>query len=181
MRLIRLIDCPEEAWANGSGVTRQLLSDGEAPEPWNWRLSVATVSEPGPFSSLPGIDRILVCVGDSPLSLSIDGLVHEVQPAHPISFVGESDVASLGTAATRDVNVMVRRATTVAGVAVIEEGDPFVRVDDSEVTAFIALTDDTTIGGRLLAIGDTMIVEDRDQIPGSLARGRCLRVAIRPR
>lgn len=181
MKLIRLIDCPEVAWANGRGITRQLLRDGEAPEPWNWRLSVATVSEPGPFSSLPGIDRILVCVGDTPLTLRIDGLAQEVQPGHPIAFVGESDVASLGTVATRDVNVMVRRTTTAAEVEVIEECDPVVRDDDSEVTAFIALTDDTTIGGRLLAIGDTVVVEDGDQIPGALAGGRCLRVAIRPR
>lgn len=181
MRLIRLVDRPESAWANGRGITRELLRDGEAPEGWNWRLSVATVSEPGPFSSLPGIDRVLVCAGDAPLSLSIDGRAQEVQPGHPIFFAGESDVSSYGSVVTRDVNVMVRRTTTIAEVQVLDPGEPVIRNDDSEVTAFVALTDGTEVGGLLLTVGDTVVVENGDRLPDSLALGRCLRVVIRPR
>lgn len=181
MRLIRLVNCTETPWANGSGITRELLRDGAAPEPWNWRLSVATVSEPGPFSSLPGIDRILVSLGDVPLSLSIDGRAQQAQPGQPISFAGESDVASVGSVATRDVNVMVRRTTTFAEVQVLEAGDPVVRAPDSELTAYVALTDGIVVGDQVLAVGDTVVIDDGDHLSDSLARGRCLRVVIRPR
>lgn len=180
MRLIRLVDCIETPWANGSGITRELLRDSAAPAPWNWRLSVATVSEPDPFSSLPGIGRILVAIGDVPLSLSIDGRAQHAQPGQLIFFAGESDVASVGYVATRDVNVMVRRRTTVAGAQVLEAGDPVVRAPDSELTAYVALTEGTVVGDQVLAVGDTVVIDDRDRLPDSLAGGRCLRVMIRP-
>ena len=178
MELIRFAECPEVPWANGLGVTRQLLRDGAEPDPWNWRLSVATVSGAGPFSRLPGVDRVLVCVGPVALSLSIDGQAQHAQPGSAISFAGESDVASVGTAETRDVNVMVRRATAEALTEVLAPGRPVLHERGSEITAFVALSDGTMIGSDVLAIGDTAIVEAHDARDTSISRGTCLRVAI---
>lgn len=181
MRIIRLADCPETPWASGRGVTRQLLRDDAEQDAWTWRLSVATVGEPGPFSSLPGVDRVLVCAGDTALSLLIDGRAQEARPGHPIRFAGEADVVSLGTAATRDVNVMVRRNAAIASTEVVEAGGPILHEADSEVTAYIALADGTLIGDHRLAIGDTLVVDEAVPEAASVSRGRCLRVAIRLR
>lgn len=76
---------------------------------------------------------------------------------------------------------MVRRTTTVAEVQVLEAGDFVIRAPDSELTAYVALTDGTVVGDQVLVVGDTLVVDDGDRPPGSLARGRCLHVVIRPR
>ena len=51
-------------WKNGRGVTRELAlwPSGASLErlDFDWRLSAAPVDEPGPFSRLPGYERILV-------------------------------------------------------------------------------------------------------------------------
>lgn len=33
---------------------------------------------------------------------------------------------------------------------------------------------------QVLAVGDTVVVDDGDRLPDSVARGRCLRIVIRP-
>ena len=50
-------------WKNGRGTTTELAlwppdSNFEGGE-FDWRLSIAPVDEPGPFSSFPGVERIL--------------------------------------------------------------------------------------------------------------------------
>ena len=50
-------------WKNGGGLTREILkvpADGEAE--FDWRLSLATIERPGPFSSFEDYDRTLVLV-----------------------------------------------------------------------------------------------------------------------
>lgn len=42
-------------WKNGRGVTSQIA----VAEDSSWRLSAATISEPGPFSEYPGFRRLL--------------------------------------------------------------------------------------------------------------------------
>lgn len=51
-------------WRNGRGVTRELalwpLGASLARLDFDWRISCAPVDEPGPFSPVPGLERILV-------------------------------------------------------------------------------------------------------------------------
>src|SRR5690554_7232628 len=45
-----------ERWHNGHGWTRAIMAwpDGAA---WHWRLSVAEIEQPAPYSPFPGVDR----------------------------------------------------------------------------------------------------------------------------
>jgi hypothetical protein len=51
-------------WKNGRGVTRELAlwprGASLARADFDWRISCAPVDEPGPFSVVPGVERILV-------------------------------------------------------------------------------------------------------------------------
>ena len=61
-------------WKNGRGVTEELLvlpdSATFARGDFDVRISKATVSEPGPFSSFPGFDRVLVVTAGAGLRLA---------------------------------------------------------------------------------------------------------------
>jgi environmental stress-induced protein Ves len=49
-------------WKNGGGVTREILRVPPEPTAFDWRLSLATIASPGPFSSFDGYHRTLVLV-----------------------------------------------------------------------------------------------------------------------
>ncbi|MYM19149.1 hypothetical protein GSY69_03975 [Brevibacterium sp. 5221] len=139
--IVRRADCREQPWANGQGTTAEVLRGSAPPAPgrpgaptaedgpaapgadaadgpgWDWRVSIATVDSPSPFSPLPGIDRTLVCLGPAHLTLRIDGKAWELAPTETIRFRGEDTVESLlVTEPTLDFNVMVRRAAAQAEV-----------------------------------------------------------------
>jgi uncharacterized protein len=122
-------------WKNGGGVTREIAAypPGAALDAFAWRVSVADVAQPGPFSSFAGIDRTLVLLegrgmlldelADSGAVDSTDGAqaahtrMHThththtlIQPLDMARFAGEARIdARLVDGATRDFNLMVRR------------------------------------------------------------------------
>lgn len=49
-------------WKNGGGVTREILRVPAEPTVFDWRLSLATIDSPGPFSAFEGYQRTLVLV-----------------------------------------------------------------------------------------------------------------------
>ncbi|MEH1016525.1 HutD family protein [Micromonospora sp. CPCC 206060] len=99
-------------WATGAGVTREVVSyhesrrlaTGRPP----WRLSIADLTGPGPFSRLPGITRTFVPI-DSPVELRVDGETQHIAAATPFSFAGDSETTLVRlTAPCRAVNLMVK-------------------------------------------------------------------------
>lgn len=107
-------------WLGGGGSTHELVRFPKSREPFGWRLSVALVESDGRFSSLPGVDRILVfCEGHS-MTLS-PAAIGPLQRWVPVRFAGEENVAcTLGGGPTRDFNVMTRRDEFDADVEVVE-------------------------------------------------------------
>jgi environmental stress-induced protein Ves len=49
-------------WKNGGGITREIFREPLEPAPFDWRLSLATVDAPGPFSAFDGYHRTLLLV-----------------------------------------------------------------------------------------------------------------------
>ncbi|WP_181435136.1 HutD family protein [Curtobacterium sp. MCBD17_019] len=146
--LVRFADVEPGPWANGGGVTWELARGPSASPRWDWRISIAAVEAPGPFSTLPGVDRTLVCLGPEPLALTVADAVQIVPPFGSVTFTGEEAVAATSTTATRDLNVMTRRGRAVAEVAVVDV-DPGVEAevlaDAADLTVVVALDGRTAI------------------------------------
>ena len=108
-------------WKNGGGSTTEILV--WPPEAdlasFAWRISLATIATPGPFSSFPGIDRSLSLVSGAGVDLQVeDGELQQIQlrlddqmqGQQTHQFRGEAKVhASLVDGTTIDFNVMTRR------------------------------------------------------------------------
>lgn len=120
-------DSPSVAWRNGGGQTTELVS--WPPEStmtnFDWRISIATIAQAGPFSSFPGIDRSIsllegeVVLLHWPASAAQAAGEHALTTvAQPFVFEGERAITATlcGASASRDFNVMVRRDTMAAQV-----------------------------------------------------------------
>lgn len=108
-------------WANGRGTSYEVARSGG--EPWNWRVAIAPVVEPGPFSSLPGIDRQLVVMDDAALAITIDGVARFATRGEVVGFAGESIVvAQVPDGPTRDCGLMVRRGVASGAMVVASQG-----------------------------------------------------------
>jgi len=110
------------SWRNGGGVTYEVTTDpaGAGLEEFDWRISFAEVSASGPFSSYPGVDRILVLLQGESMRLRVDGTSHDLSCYQPVRFSGDSATyGELTCGPTRDLNVMTRRGRVDATVDII--------------------------------------------------------------
>src|SRR5690242_13139820 len=97
-----------EPWANGMGETAVILRE---PDDGNWRvpISVAQVERDGPFSEMPGTQRLLVPL-DAAMELRLPGgRVQRTDRFGVLRFDGApAPLGILPEGATRDFNLMLR-------------------------------------------------------------------------
>jgi environmental stress-induced protein Ves len=116
MNLVSLADVPPQAWRNGGGTTRELLTwpsedaAGAACD-WQLRVSVATIEADGDFSNFDGVDRWFAVVAGAGVTLSLPrGEIEQSAASAPLLFKGEDAPACrLIDGPTLDLNLMVRR------------------------------------------------------------------------
>jgi hypothetical protein len=112
-------------WKNGGGTTREIASwpAGAAIGDFGWRVSIATIAAPGPFSVFEGVDRsILLLDGDGVRLRSADGAIdHPLDvPNLPFSFSGDATIdCTLFGGESSDLNVMTRRGAWRSEVQVV--------------------------------------------------------------
>jgi environmental stress-induced protein Ves len=114
-------------WKNGKGSTKELLFEniiGE--EAFAWRLSMAPVTEDGPFSDFSGYDRTLILVEGNGIVLRHDngqssGLMRRFDSANfDGSWITE---ATLLEGEITDFNVMTRQGICTAQVDIFDSND----------------------------------------------------------
>ena len=115
-------------WANGLGITHEVAASPDRDE-WAWRLSIAEVSEDGPFSVLPGVDRILVVATGNGMTLNVAGTSHKLQRFDKLQFVGEAEtVGGLTNGSIYDMNFMVKRdrnvGTPTVEIRLLDRNEP---------------------------------------------------------
>ncbi|MGN6086948.1 HutD/Ves family protein [Trinickia sp.] len=113
-RIVRASALKATPWRNGGGVTREIAAYpvGASLDTFVWRVSVADVEQPGPFSRFAGIDRTLVLLAGAGMRLmEASGATHALsEPLSIARFAGEAAIAAqLVDGPTRDFNLMVRR------------------------------------------------------------------------
>lgn len=125
MQRFDLATTPSTPWRNGGGATRELACwpPGAGMEAFDWRVSVATVVQAGPFSAFPGIDRHIMLLQGGGLHLQArDGsLQHALdEPWQPFCFAGELALdCTLAGATSQDFNLMLRRGAWKGGIDVV--------------------------------------------------------------
>ena len=100
-------------WKNGGRNTMEIAISppGAGLMEFDWRISLATITASGPFSSFPGIDRSLMLVDGDSVQLTFDGARKvTLSAAQPMLwFPGEAAVEAQVKGTTTDFNVMTRR------------------------------------------------------------------------
>ncbi|WP_034711626.1 HutD family protein [Acidovorax sp. JHL-9] len=125
MQRFDLATTPGTPWKNGGGATRELACwpPGADMEHFDWRVSVATIAQSGPFSRFPGVDRVITLLTGDGVHLRQPGtgIDHRLdQPLQPFAFAGDGgmDCDLLG-ATSQDFNLMARRGRWQGAVQVL--------------------------------------------------------------
>lgn len=117
-------DLPASPWKNGGGSTREIVCrpPSAGMDGFDWRVSIATIAQTGPFSAFPGVDRVIMLLeGDGVHLHSSCGIDHRLDQKHePFYFHGEVALeCTLVGGTSTDFNVMTRRCTLRADVKVL--------------------------------------------------------------
>ena len=116
---------PVTPWKNGGGTTQEIACwpPGARLSDFGWRVSIATIAAPGPFSVFAAIDRsIMLLEGEGVRLRSRDGRIdHRLDVPHrPFAFAGDAEIdCTLQGGASSDFNVMTRRGQWQADVRVL--------------------------------------------------------------
>lgn len=109
MNVVLLDRIEPQRWRNGGGFTRELFA-APAGAGWRLRVSVADVTEDGPFSGFPGVQRWFAVVhGDGVLLRFADRSASLDAASRPLAFDGAAaPYCELAGGATQDLNLMHR-------------------------------------------------------------------------
>lgn len=118
---------PALPWKNGGGLTCEIVSQppGADLAGFGWRVSIAQIACSGPFSSFPGVDRIITLLeGEGVRLISPQGGIDHwlCDPLKPFAFSGDLPMqAELLSGDCHDFNVMTRRGVCRADIMVCRE------------------------------------------------------------
>jgi len=130
--LLKSEDYTRAPWKNGGGVFTD-IADAHRPDApakdWDsliWRFASTPIVAPGPFSYMPGIDRLQMVIGGRGLVLKARGQeFDEREPFTTVRFTGEIEIVTeLEAGPVEVVNLMARRgAAEIDLVALREPGE----------------------------------------------------------
>jgi uncharacterized protein len=145
LRVLRAAQRTAVPWKNGGGLTREVAAfpPGSDLEGFEWRVSIAEVRAPGPFSLFPGVDRCLTVLSGR-LSLAIDGQAAlSLSPeSSAVAFPGDVPAfAEPRGGPVTDLNVMTRRGRRSARLTRGGAAGPARLEPRAMTTLLVALSD----------------------------------------
>jgi len=164
LTVLRADDHVRMAWANGGGTTYQVATspEGAGLDTFDWRVSLAEVASAGPFSSLPGVDRILVLVEGDGMELVVDGRVVSIGRHDVVRFAGDADAACTLTAGpTRDLNVMTRRGRCTASLDIVTVAGSATAEPVPDATTMLVVLDGQVRADEVRLWAQDVLVLDR--------------------
>jgi uncharacterized protein len=163
MRILRAADRMAAPWKNGGGVTREVAiwPPGASLTAFDWRISIADVEMGGPFSSFPGVDRVLTVIGGRGLVLAVAGAAQPEldENSRPLAFSGDAPCeAVLRDGPIRDLNLMVRRGAHAVQVRRMSVAGETEICCSAETTLLLAL-DPVRLGDERLEPEDAVLAD----------------------
>ncbi|MGR6468481.1 HutD/Ves family protein [Rhizobium sp. PAMB 3182] len=191
-RILRPDDYRRMPWKNGGGVTVEIAihPPGATLDTFDWRVSMASVVEDGPFSRFPDIDRTLSVLTGKGLELFVagDDSITLTAESAPHSFAADAETrARLIDGPLTDFNIMTRRGRCRHTVLAIAEGSRDIDLPQGACLLVYCCegSADVVIGGQTFALAaDETLLHPADGI--GLARvhagmdSRILAVVIGP-
>lgn len=156
-------DFVSKPWRNGLGQTTELAREGGEDE-FVWRISRAAVTQDGPFSAFPHIDRILVLLSGAGLIFDFGGggVVKLSEHLNSMAFAGDVPVhCTLVDGPCQDLNIMVDRRWGSAQI--------FWHHDDGQAvcaaaSVFCALDGRWRVNGQALEPGGVAVARDEESV-----------------
>ncbi|XHR99320.1 hypothetical protein ACFB49_09150 [Sphingomonas sp. DBB INV C78] len=158
-------------WKNGGGVTHEvaIFPNGAGLNDFQWRLSMAEVREPGPFSAFAGIDRVLaVLEGRLRLSGESVGTVELTAATAPLAFPGDATIQGEPLdGPVLDLNAMTRRNEWRTEMIVLEPGEHAVAASRAILVATAPIQCAADGRSQPLERLDCLLLEDVERLQWS--------------
>jgi len=127
--LLKSEDYTRAPWKNGGGIFTDIADahrPGTAVKNWDsllWRFASTPIVAPGPFSHMPGIDRLQMVVGGRGLVLKTEGQeLDEREPFTTVRFTGEMEIVTeLEAGPVEVINLMARRGAAEIDLTALRE------------------------------------------------------------
>ena len=128
MHIVRQAAFAATPWRNGGGITHEVMRVPPLGDSFDWRVSVAEVDSPGPFSDFSGYRRFMVLLRGSGVRLTFAGgkPLLELRAAGDMAeFDGATAVhCELLGGACADLNFIVSRALQGAQARILRVTEP---------------------------------------------------------
>jgi uncharacterized protein len=153
-------------WKNGGGETVEIAVSpvGATVDSFDWRISMARVDAPGPFSLFPGVDRTLAVIEGAVLELRFEGdrIVTLSPDSEPVTFPADIPVsAEIPAGRITDLNVMTKRTRVRHALQRMNAGTAATLYSDGDEMLVLVLGADCTVTGSsdvlVAAAGDAVL------------------------
>lgn len=158
-------------WKNGGGSTAEIAigpQGASVADAFDWRLSIATVAQDGPFSAFPGYDRLITLLAGRGMELRFDGAGrHTLEvPFRPLPFAGECRTeCRLIDGACEDLNLMVARDRLAYRYDVLRPGAPWRLGARGALRLLFLFRGSARLDVTALGPRDTVVVDPPDDPP----------------
>jgi environmental stress-induced protein Ves len=127
MILLREAEYITVPWKNGGGLTREILKVPAEATAFDWRLSLATIEQPGPFSTFEDYDRTLVLVRGAGVELDFGAYGRAVlrTPGQLAAFDGSwATSCTLLDGPSSDLNLIVSKTRAEVRARLVRVATP---------------------------------------------------------
>jgi environmental stress-induced protein Ves len=143
MQIVRQASLPAKPWKNGGGITREVIRVPAGDGPFRWRVSIAQIDAPGPFSNFAGYRRTMVLLRGGGVRLDFDAA--EPQSLSAVGAMAQFDGARQAHAALlngpcADLNLMVGESVPHTATVVMLRGPRPVSSRHRDTTLILGIT-----------------------------------------
>jgi environmental stress-induced protein Ves len=148
MQIVRQASLTAKPWKNGGGITREVIRVPAGDGPFRWRVSIAQIDAPGPFSNFAGYRRTMVLLRGGGVRLDVG--TAEPQSLSAVGAMAQFDGAreahaELLNGACTDLNLMVAESVPHAATVVMLRGPRPVPSRQRDTTLILGITSGLTI------------------------------------